>query len=279
MAAVDFHLAPDVVLHVRRLRGTMLAVVPGTPASFDDKRSFVIRVGTADAGITTGDLGRLLNGYVFAYDGAPLSDLRVGTEGERVRLRGILHKGADLPFDIVASLSVTPAGLLRLHPLHVRVARVPVGPLLELAGIPLDRLLDLRGSRGAAVRGDDVLLDPDSMLPPPRIGGRVVAARVVGDEIRLTFDDGSATPAAEAPGAASNYLRFAGGTVRFGKLFMVHTDLTIVDEAPDDPLDFSLDEYARQLVAGFVRNTPAGGLVVHVPDLRTLGRAPSSSTP
>jgi hypothetical protein len=281
MRNVDFHVAPDVVLHVRRLSGELMPVAAGEPVVFDDKRSFVIRIAGADAGLTAPDLGRLLGGYVFAYDGAPLGDLRVTFEGSRLRIRGVLHKGPDLPIDIVGVLSVTTAGEIRVRPSSIKVAKVPTGTLLQLTGLHLDRLVNLKGAHGARLDGNDILLAPDSMLPPPHIHGKLTAARIEGDEVRLTFAEPALAPIAAAadsvPEDAPNFLYFRRGTLRIGKLYMVHADLEIIDAAPADPLDFSLDEYARQLAAGYVRVTLSRGLIVHMPDLHTLPAATTSA--
>jgi hypothetical protein len=282
MRGVDFHVAPLVVLHVRRLAGELVSVTPGGPVIFDDKRSFVIHVATADVAISSPDLERLLNQYVFAYENAPLIDLRVSTEGDRLRLRGKLRKGGDVPFDIVAAVSTTPAGEIRLRPTSIRVAHVSAGPLLRLVGVRLDRVLDLRGSRGAHVSGNDIYLQPDSALPPPRLRGHVTGVHIDGDALRLTFDEPRLAPtwaeASSPPDESSNYLYMRRGTLRIGRLFMVDADLELVDAAPADPFDFSLDEYRRQLVAGYVKATPSGGLVVHAPDLHTLGPAAAATT-
>lgn len=279
MRRVDFHVAPAVVLHVRRLAGALVRTVPSSPPTFDDKRSFVIRVAAADAGLTMPDLDRLLNEYVFAYPHAPLIDLHATADGDRLRLRGKLRKGGDVPFDLVATVTATPRGEVRLHPLAIRVAKLPAGPLLALVGLRLDHIVNLRGSRGAHVSGNDIYLLPDSALPPPYLRAHLTAARVDGGELRLVFDDTTyaAPPVAPRADTAANYLSLRGGTLRIGKLFMVHADLEIVDAAPGDPLDFSLDDYASQLVAGYVKNTPAGGLVAHVPDLRSIAGGPSGA--
>ena len=76
--------------------------------------------------------------------------------------------------------------------------------------------------------------------------------------------------------SAVNYMRFKGGTLRFGKLFMVHADMQIIDSDPHDPFDFSIDEYNRQLVAGYSRNTLDGALKVYMPDLKATKATPSN---
>jgi hypothetical protein len=52
---------------------------------------------------------------------------------------------------------------------------------------------------------------------------------------------------------------------------MVDADLLIVDQDPENIFDFSLDRYNDQLVAGYSKSTAALGLVVHMPDLKSLG--------
>ena len=279
MHGVDLRVAPSIVLHVRRLTGEVVSMPAGQPVILDDKRSFLIRIASADAGLTTEDLSRLLNQFVFAYEKTPLGDLKVTTKGNQIRLRATLHKGGDVPVDIVGNISATPQGEVRVHPTSIKVAKVSAGPLLRLVGLKLDKLINLRGARGARLKGNDILLEPDSLLPPPRIHGHVTAARVEGDELRLTFDEPSIAPIAGAadvpPDTSGNYLYFRRGTLRVGKLFMVHADMEIMDQNPDDPFDFSVDEFPRQLVAGYVKVTSARGLVVHAPDLKAM--APSAT--
>jgi hypothetical protein len=60
---------------------------------------------------------------------------------------------------------------------------------------------------------------------------------------------------------------FRGGTLRFGKLFMVRSDMRILDLDPGDSFDFSIDQYEKQLVAGYSRTRPDLGLDVFMPDL------------
>jgi hypothetical protein len=72
------------------------------------------------------------------------------------------------------------------------------------------------------------------------------------------------------PSAPPNYMFFRGGTLRFGKLYMVHADMLIQDQDAKDAFRFSIDEYNRQLVAGFSKNEPDMGLRVTMPDLDDL---------
>ena len=65
---------------------------------------------------------------------------------------------------------------------------------------------------------------------------------------------------------AANYLYDRGGTIRFAKETMVNAEAQFVDAHPEDAFDFSLAHYHDQLVAGYSKNAPAGGLVAYLPD-------------
>ena len=61
---------------------------------------------------------------------------------------------------------------------------------------------------------------------------------------------------------------------------MSDTDLVLIDLDPRDPLDFYLDHYKDQLVAGYSKTTSQFGLRVFIPDfskLRRPGRAQRSA--
>jgi hypothetical protein len=273
MRHVDFHVGEGVVLRVRRLDGEMRSLRPGEPIVFDDKRSFVIHIGWAEVGLTGADLTNLMNGYVFNYRGAPLRNLVVRPDGSQIHLRGILHKVVDIPFEIVSSGSVTPDGRLRLHPTNVKICSIDGGGLMRALGIKLESLLDLSKAKGVTVKGNDLYIEPTRVIPPPAIEGRLTNVRVEGDQLVQTFGDAPGPEPTNLPDpTAANYMRFRGGTLRFGKLFMVHADMQIIDQDPSDPFDFSIDEYNTQLVAGFSRNTPTLGLKVYMPDLNDVGK-------
>jgi hypothetical protein len=285
---VDFHMTPDVVLDIHYLDGAMRSVVSGQPVVFDDKSSFVIQIDTARVGLTAANLGTLMNRYVFGYEGAPLRKLRFATRDGKLVQSGILHKVVDIPFEITASLDVTSDGRIRIHPTAMRIFGVDGQGLMRALGIELQGLLDLHRARGVTVLGNDLLLDPERLLPPPAIAGRVVSAGVEDGEVVQVFGTDTAAAARPRPtsaaggtivaldSSASNFMRFKGGTLRFGKLFMVDADMQIIDADQRDPFDFSIDEYNRQLVAGYSRNTLDGALKVYMPDLADAGRALSN---
>jgi len=267
MRHVDFMVDPEVVLHIHHLRGTMRSK-QGETILFDDKRSFILHLASAEVGLTGADLTALLNKYVFAYPGAPLSHLSVTIDKQEIVQTGRLHKVVDLPFTIRATLSVTPDGHIRIHPTYTKIIGLHVDDLMRGLGLTLDKLIDLRQARGASVKGNDIYLMPDSIIPPPTIEGHATAIAIVGNEVVQTFRDDSTVAPLQVPDpSAPNFMLYKGGTLRFGRLVMLDAELQIVDRDTTDPFRFNLDRYNTQLIAGYSRTLPDLGLEVYMPDI------------
>lgn len=268
MRHVNYHVAPGIVMRVERLRGA-LRPVAGAPASFDDPRSFVLHIDNAAISLEWDDLGRLLNDFVFNYDGSSLSDIEVRPEGGKLRQSGTVHKLLPIPFSILADVSVTDSGLIRLHPVSIRIVGLPAGGLLDFLGVELDGVIRNNRAHGVRVDGDDLLLDPAGLLPPPRLEGRLTGLTLGSSALLQTFGAPDTVPPhapAGTPDSLASYMLFEGGTLRFGKLTMRSADMLVVDEDQSNWFDFFLDRYREQLVAGYHRTTADDGLVVYMPD-------------
>lgn len=285
MRNVHFRIDDAIALRIRYLRGIITRTQEGAPIDFGDKNSFRIDIHSAEVGLTAHDLSVLMNRYVFAYPDAPLKNLEITTVGSQIKQKGTLRKVVGLPFEIVAEVTATADGRIRLHPTAVKILSIPGKGVMETLGIQLEELLDLSGAQGVTVEENDLLLDPDHLLPPPAIRGRVSAVWVEGDEVIQQFGSpgdslSQAIERLEQPDpTASNYMFFRRGTLRFGKLFMVQADLQIIDEAPDDPFDFFIDRYVEQLVAGHSETEPDFGLKAYMPDFEDLQRAAGATSP
>jgi hypothetical protein len=271
---VDFDIGRGISLDITRLRGELRSKQQGSPIAFDDKTSFVIHIASAEVGLTMQSLDSLMNGYVFAYSGAPLKNLKFSTDSGKLVQEGTLHKVVNIPFRITAVMSMTPEGRIRIHPVKITIFSVNGRGLMKALGITLQSLLDLSHAHGVGVQGNDLLLDPEQLLPPPAIAGRVTAVRVDSNEVVQVFGDSSETASRplHPPESARNYMYFRGGTLHFGKLFMVDADMEIIDLDPANVFQFSIDQYNTQLVAGYSKNTASDGLVVFMPDLATAQR-------
>lgn len=271
MRNVNLHLDQAIVLEIRDLRGQTVPTSSTKPVTLDDVNSFLTRIDSGEIALSAKSLADLLNGYVFAYPGAPLKKMAITIDRGRIKQKGVMHKGIDVPFEVEGTLGVTADGEIRFHADKVSSAHIPFKGLMHLFGEDLSKFINLKRDRGVTFEGDDILLNPSRMLPPPRIEGRVTAVRIEGDRIVQTFGSKNAKALA-LPYKARNYIYYRGGVLRFGKLTMTDADLEIVDQSPSTPFDFSLPDYDRQLVAGYSKNTPANGLIVFMPDFSTLSK-------
>jgi hypothetical protein len=272
---VDFHVDDDIRLRIRELRGRMRDLSGRGVVNLDDRRTLELQIGRADIALSAPDLTLLLNRYAFGYPGSPLRDLVVTTRGQQIVQTGVMHNVIDIPFTMTATLAATDDGEIRIHSPSMRICGLDGKALLRAVGRELEDLLDLRGATGVRVEGNDLVLDPLKILPPPRITGRLTAIRVAGDEIVQSFGPADA-PGVESlppPVAAERYVYFRGGSLEFGKLYMVRAELEAIDADPGDPFDFYLDYYASQLVAGDHVTLPDLGLVAYMPDFDDLGTA------
>jgi hypothetical protein len=271
---VHLHVADGVVLEVHHIEGAMLSTRAGRPPVFDDQRSFTLRIDSGEIAMSPESLSRLLNDYVFAYDGSPLTDIHVSIENGHLKQKGTLRKGVPIPFTIVADVSATPDGRIRVHPTDVKAAGIPSEGLMKMFGLELDDLIESNRSHGLQIVDNDLLLDPSRLLPSPGLSGRLTAVTLERDRIIERFGSGARGKlAAAADRRARNYMYYRGGSLRFGKLTMSDTDMQLIDADPSDPFDFSPPQYVKQLVAGYSKNTPSGGLRVYMPDFNQAASA------
>jgi hypothetical protein len=273
MRNVDFRIGDGVVLRIAILTGEMRSLKRGV-VDFDDKNSYVLDVDSAEVALPTADLTNLMNRYIFAYRGAPLQRLEVMQRGDQLGMKGTLHKGVDIPFDLTSTVVLMPDGHLRLHPTKMRIFGVNGKTLMSALGINLAKMLDLSKAKGVTVQGNDLLLDPLVVLPPPAIHGHIAAVRVERGGLVQIFSGSSTRSSLLAPSDSQirNYMLYRGGTLHFGKLYMTDADLLIVDDNAADPFDFDNDHYQRQLIAGHSRTLPSLGLEVVMPDAAKVAR-------
>jgi hypothetical protein len=283
MRRVHFRLDSSVVLQIDYLRGRLLPGMPGRPPRFDDRRSFVLAIDSAQVALDAGDLSRLINRYLLSDPASPVSRYRLTIEKHRLVQRGRIH---GIPFSLVSQVEATPAGEVRFRPVSIRAVGIPVKRLLGTLGLSLQRLVGARQGAALRLEGNDLVLSPGGMLPPPAIRGRLSAVYLSKSRLIQIFrsDSVSGGVRVEPPLPPElNYMYYRGGTIRFANLTMAPSDLLILDHDPDDPFDFSLDRYLDQLVAGYSRNTPWGGLVAVMPDFdemqqpRPAGKHPGAA--
>jgi hypothetical protein len=277
MRNVLYHYTGSAAVHIVRLQGHLLPARPGAIVVFDDKNSFAIGLASAEISISCTSLAQVLNGNVFSSADGPLKDLSITSRNNELIIKGKLHQKGDVPFESTGTLSADEDGQIRLHVEHVKAAHLPLKGLMDLLGIDLTRLINTKQVHGVVAEKDDLIIDPEQILPPPHVQGKVTAVRVQGNDIVQVF--GNSQGSNFAARQRGNYMAFRHGDMRFGKLTMHDADLIMIDMDSRNPFDFFLDHYQDQLVAGYTKSTPEYGLRVYTRDYNQLRNRPAARQP
>jgi hypothetical protein len=274
MSNVDLHVTRGVTLRVRHLRGRFEPTGRKDMPYLEDKLSYVVEIDSGEIALEMASLNALM-AKTLGQGRSNVEKLRISTDDKSgLRQQGVLKKGIKVPFDVKGAVEATPDGRIRMRAAAVRGFGVPVNPMMKLLGLEMDDLLKVEPGHGVTVDDNDLLLDPQRLVPPPLIRGKVTSVRVADGAIVQTFGSGE-RQRLSPPAVSRNYIYWRGGTLQFGKLTMTDTDLELVDEDPGDPFDFSIDQWNDQLVAGYSKNTPNRGLKAHMPDHNDLNRQTS----
>jgi hypothetical protein len=273
MKNVMYHYTASVAAHIVQLQGYLTPTKAGLIVVFDDPNSFILHLNSAEIAISCNSLARVLNENVFSASNAPIKNVAIENKNNELAINGKLPQKGDVTFEATGTLAVDGTGQIRLHTDHLKAAHLPIKGLLDLLGIDLARLISSNQIRGVRVEKDDVILDPEQILPPPHIQGKVTAVRLQGNEIVQIYGQLQASNfAAKQPG---NYMAYKEGDLRFGKLTMNDADLILTDMDPSDAFDFYLDHYKEQIVAGYTKTTPQFGLRVYTRDYAKLRTRPA----
>jgi hypothetical protein len=274
MKNVMYHFSEPIAVHIIRLQGQLTPTNSSGIVIFDDKNAFTLVLASAEIAISCESLAQVLNENVFSSPNAPIKRLSIESKNNQLIIKGKLHQKGDISFETTGALSADSDGRIRLHADHVKAAHLPVKGLLDLLGVDLARVVNTNAVHGITVEKDDLILDPEQILPPPHIRGKVTAVRLRGNDIVQVF--GKPQPSNFAVQQSGNYMAFGRGELRFGKLTMHDADLIMIDMDPRDPFDFYLDHYQEQLVAGYSKSTQEYGLRVHTRDYDKLKNHPES---
>ena len=272
MKHVNYHIDETVVLQVDNLRGELLPAREGVVPNFDDRSTLLLQIDGGEAAMSTASFATLMNSYVFNYRGTPLTDLRVSPEGDQLHITATLNR--TIKTDMIGTLNATPDGRIHFHPTSIKTAGIPAKGLMDAVGLKVNKLVKGTDPRGVDVSGDDLIMDLDRLLPPPRVHAHVTSVHMEGNRVAMSFGPTEQAPPAKAltppDASAANYMYYHGGTVHFGKLTMFPTEMQFIDMHPEDAFDFSLTHYYDQIIAGYTKSNKDGALIAYVPDYRQL---------
>lgn len=273
----DFMLTPSISAWIDFLDGRLVSKGPSPAIDIDDATSFSVEIDGARVGLHRTVLETVFNDGVFAYPDAPLRNLHIRFVNVAKDGKPIGHIELNGEIRYVTWMSFTQVGRVEIdRERNVLVMKmesvtllghIPSLALLQRSPLTLESILKLPPDRGVSIRGNDILLFPFHLFPPPTLNGRLsnVEIDVVGQRFILSFGEKVVRPV-----SFRNSIRLSKGTLKFGRLVMTPTDVLVLDADERDPLVFQLPQYARHVSRGTVRIGPDHAVVATGPDFNDL---------
>ena len=274
MRNIVYHFADDITVHIRSLHGEIVPTGNNPFPIFDDKNSFILKIAGGVIAITPASMANVINAHIGKSAESPIKDISIRIENSQLKVRGKL-RSTGVPFELDGTVSATAAGKIRLHANNIRAFKLPVRRLMDLFGVEVASLMKRGKLPGIQAEGDDLILSPEQLLPPPRMQSKVSEVHLEANNIVQTF---GTLDKQDKDRDNENYMHYEGNRLKFGKLTMNDTDLTLLDLDASDPFDFYLAHYKEQLVAGYTKTTPSFGLRVYMVDFNKLGQSKSPRT-
>lgn len=264
-----------VVLKLRGFVADLQVKDPDRPLIPELKDSYVFAIRQGQIRLSAASLEALLNRYVLPAAGHPLKEARLAISGDRLVLRGKVHKmGLDLPITLESEVSVGPGGLMELLPHRIALSEVGIGGMIRLFKLELESLMDLPSEGAFRVEGNRITVDPAEIFPSPKAIGRPSAVTLERNELVLSYASEQAIePAPLIDPEAPNYMLCLGHDLLVGKMMMHDAYFQIINQEPASQVDFSLEHYREQLAAGNSSLHSGDQLVVRLPGLDATRRA------
>lgn len=254
-------------IYIPWFRGDLARTNPKIVPSFDDLDSFYLDVQAGVIHANIGDIGNFMNAS-GAADRSPLKNMKLSGDGDQIKLQGTLHKVVPLPIELEGTISAAPGNEIHIHVTKLSMLKVPLKGLFGLFHVHLSDLFNPKGTAGITVKGNDIYLDTDVLLPAPHIRGTLTSVRVVNPDLEAVYGKGERE--VNRVKQWRNFLRLRDGTLDFGKLTMHNVDIIMVDISNDAWFDLDLAHYQEQMVYGYTHMTPQAGLQIFMPDVDEL---------
>lgn len=253
-------------VYISWLHGQMTRAHANVVPSFDDPASFFLDIKTGVLQANLGQIASFLNAGGLSK--SPLRNISLSGNNNQLKLTGTLHKVLPLPVEMTGEVSALPDGRIQLHATKIGVVKIPMKALLRNLNVSVADLFGPKSVPGIQVSGNDIVLDPTTLMPPPHIRGHLTDVQITNSSLEEVY--GNSRKDETRVEQWRNFLRLRDGTISFGKLTMNYVDLIMIDVSSDEWFDLDLAHYQEQLVNGYTRVTPQAGLQIFMPDFGNI---------
>jgi hypothetical protein len=280
---VVYRLDKHVAMTIDEMNADILLKDPSLPYVPANKNDYSIQVHYAKVTKDAASLAALMNTYVFNDEDSPLKDLKITFKDDRIVMAGKMKKGVWVGFEMEGTVAPSPDGKIVMTPKVIKSMGMRVDGLMSLIGIEMAKLMKMKEEKGLILSGNNIIMDPAKLYPPPTLLGRVTRVGVANGLLTIEMNDGRAKPWPEMPVNPKACMVMWGGDVLINTNLVLNAKIIELDATPDTPMVFALDFYREQLEAGYVVSTKAGHMLTYLPDVNTytgnMGRFTPPSFP
>lgn len=265
----------DIAFRLLDIQAEIHALDPNAPLIPEQTDSFTFNILRGRMALDAASVAAMVNRYAFPPGSrGPLFDVGVELPDGHLLLTGKFRVNQLLTIGvrIMASVSVTSAGLLVLTPVEIRSGMVPLDRIMDTLGLELERMMPNSGASALRVEGRRILIDPTALMPAPKTNGRLVRAEVADERLVLSYDSGAeaSDPPLIEPEAQA-YMLVIGHHLLVGKIIMTDLCLQMVPlEAGAAWVEFSVPHYRWQLASGESHLKHGDELIYKVPSVASL---------
>ncbi len=269
---VKFHWTGDYFIRTEEADIRVIPLYDERVFNLDDSSSYVLEIIRGAVTAEFPVLEKLFNERTLNYPGAPLKNIRITVDDpendDKITLRGEMRLGTWIDFSVCASISIdTVSNRIIVKSGSISAMGIPfVKGIIDLSGFSLEDLVSIRGDRGIAIAGNDLVIDPFVLFPPPVYSGRLEGVKVFENGLVLKFRTLENYRFPARPRKAQNDVFLVGGIVKLATMRLVYSRTQIVDSMPADDFEFNINDYFRQITRSSTRLTGDGSVVVSMPD-------------
>lgn len=142
----------------------------------------VTQIDHGDILITADSLTNFFNRKIEKSD-SKIGEVKVEVKEGNLHLKGKIHKGVDIPFEVEGPVSTDGKNLI-LQARKIKSAGLPMKGLLDLLGVHLTSLINSGQVNGVVANGDKLIFEP---LKIANVQGRISRVNVTGNTLDISF--------------------------------------------------------------------------------------------
>ncbi|HEY0564119.1 MAG TPA: hypothetical protein VGC88_00970, partial [Terriglobales bacterium] len=212
-ANVNFRYTRDLSVLIHAMRGRLVPASGHHIPDFNHPDSFVIATDAAEISMSTTQLAAMMNDYMLSAPDAEIKNVSLKVEDDKLHIHGTMKKGIHVPFDAVATPSLTEDNRIRFTVSEMKGAKIPMKGIMDKFG-GLEKLISSKGLKGLSVEQDSLLVDAQTALPPPQLRAKITGVHLRGDALVIVVGSGAPKLDSKRP---KNYMAIRGGNIRYGR--------------------------------------------------------------